>query len=479
MLFLLSKIINFIFEKLLIKKVIIMKNIWLFVVVFTVISCKNEVPVDYAIISGKIINKIDELTFNSSDRAIKETVNVAEDGSFIDTLRVKDGTYILYDGKNRTAVYVDAGNDIVINYDADDFENTLTITGLGSEISNYLLVKGKKEKELMGEGTSVYLLEELDYKSKFNQIKTTLEEILAATNGISEEFIEKEKRNLNYSYLNKLSIYQTYHAHYAKKPDFKISEGFSNDLKDLTYENEEDYVFSSDYKNLVTSHFYEEAAKLVETDSIEEDVAFLKAVGAIPNEVIKNSLLFDNAKYGVTYTEDLETFYNMFMEASTNEDHKKEITESYNKLKTVAKGQPSPKFVGYENYAGGTTSLDDLRGKYIYVDVWATWCGPCKREIPFLQEVEKEYQGKNIQFVSLSVDKLDDHGKWKKMIEDKKLGGIQLFADKSWESNFVTGYLIKGIPRFILIDPNGNIVSSNAPRPSDSKLIDLFNELSI
>ena len=143
---------------------------------------------------------------------------------------------------------------------------------------------------------------------------------------------------------------------------------------------------------------------------------------------------------------------------------------------TVAKGETSPKFVNYENYKGGTTSLDDLKGKFVYVDVWATWCGPCKAEIPFLKEVEKQYHGKNIEFVSLSVDKAADHDKWKTMIAEKELGGIQVFADKSWESDFVQDYLIKGIPRFIIIDPQGNIVSSNAPRPSSPKLIEMFDE---
>ena len=149
-------------------------------------------------------------------------------------------------------------------------------------------------------------------------------------------------------------------------------------------------------------------------------------------------------------------------------------------LKTVlGKGKESPKFVDYENFKGGTTSLVDLKGKYVYVDVWATWCGPCKREIPFLKEVEKAYHGKNIEFVSISVDKAKDHDAWKQMVEEKELGGVQLYADKDWQSDFVQGYKINGIPRFILIDPAGNIVSADAPRPSSEGLIALFNELKI
>jgi thiol-disulfide isomerase/thioredoxin len=149
-------------------------------------------------------------------------------------------------------------------------------------------------------------------------------------------------------------------------------------------------------------------------------------------------------------------------------------------LSTVlAEGTVSPSFVGYENNAGGETSLDDLKGKYVYIDVWATWCGPCKAEIPFLKEVEKAYHGKMIEFVSLSVDDPKDYDAWKSMIKEKELGGIQLFSDKSWKSDFVVDYKINGIPRFILIDPEGNIISPDAPRPSDDKLEELFASLSI
>ena len=154
--------------------------------------------------------------------------------------------------------------------------------------------------------------------------------------------------------------------------------------------------------------------------------------------------------------------------------------------KAFPAGTPSPTFENYENFKGGTTSLSDLKGKYVYVDVWATWCGPCKREIPSLKKLEKEYHGKNIEFVSISVD--DEkrsgsmekaHASWKKMVAEKELTGVQLFSDKAWKSDFVQAYKIQGIPRFILIDPKGNIVNPDAPRPSSAALVELFNSLSI
>jgi alkyl hydroperoxide reductase subunit AhpC len=94
-------------------------------------------------------------------------------------------------------------------------------------------------------------------------------------------------------------------------------------------------------------------------------------------------------------------------------------------------------------------------------------------------KVEEQYQGKNIEFVSISVDNIKDREKWSNLVNKKQLGGIQLLADKEFNSEFIKQYSILQIPRFILIDPNGNIVNSNAPRPSETELIDLFNELKI
>lgn len=152
-------------------------------------------------------------------------------------------------------------------------------------------------------------------------------------------------------------------------------------------------------------------------------------------------------------------------------------TEHYN-FTSLKKGQPSPKF-DYPDINGKNVSLDDFRGKYVYVDVWATWCGPCKREIPFLKELDDQYKGKDLAIVSLSIDKLENKEKWQKMIKDQNLQGIQILADKDWNSDFVTSYNITGIPRFILIDPEGNIYDADAPRPSDPRLKELLSSLSI
>ena len=88
----------------------------------------------------------------------------------------------------------------------------------------------------------------------------------------------------------------------------------------------------------------------------------------------------------------------------------------------------------FENYNGGKTTLSSLKGKIVYVDLWATWCGPCRAEIPFLKKLEKDFDNKKIEFVSISIDEVKNRDIWKKFIADKNLRGIQLLADNAWAS---------------------------------------------
>ncbi|NEW79138.1 MAG: TlpA family protein disulfide reductase [Gelidibacter sp.] len=458
-----------------------MKKLWLLIAAITILSCKNDKEADFTIISGEITNnRGGEITFKKPNNLeFNETIQVSKDGKFLDTLFIESGNYSFQYGRNRAEIFVTPGSNLVINFNVDDFDNTLIFSGKGSEISNYLFGKQKTEKKLLGENNEIYKLDEAPYVSKVKDIKTTLEKLVSGSKGIDDDFKAKEQRNINYTYLTRLNNYQIFHSHYAQMPDFKTSEGFLKELDAVTYDNEEDFLFSPDYRTLVTNHYRKKAGELSREKQIDSDVAFIKVVGALEKPILKNDLIYERVKYAFTYSEDIEGLYKQFMASSTNDAHKKEITKSYNKFKTVAKGQPSPKFKDYENYAGGKTSLDDLKGNYIFINVWATWSNPNPREMNFLKELETEYKGKKIKFVSISVDRAADHDKWKSMIAENKFAGIHLLADKDMESSFVQEYFIKMTPRYILIDPAGNIVNANAPRPSSSKLKRTFSELNI
>ncbi|MCX6223891.1 MAG: TlpA disulfide reductase family protein [Bacteroidia bacterium] len=140
----------------------------------------------------------------------------------------------------------------------------------------------------------------------------------------------------------------------------------------------------------------------------------------------------------------------------------------------LGQGQPAFDFTG-KDMQGNTVKLSDFRGKLVYVDVWATWCGPCKYEIPYLDTLETDYHGKNIVFISYSID--EDHAAWMKFVPENKLQGVQIIGEKAWESALCKKYKIMGVPTFMLFDTQGKIVSVKMTRPSDKKTREKFDSL--
>lgn len=127
----------------------------------------------------------------------------------------------------------------------------------------------------------------------------------------------------------------------------------------------------------------------------------------------------------------------------------------------------------YRDVDGNTVNLKDLRGKYVYIDVWATWCMPCRGELPDLKELKKKMEKKNICFVCISCDK--DVEKWKQMVKDDGLTGIQV--NTGGDQTFMKAYGIRAIPRFILIDPEGKIVNPEMSRPSQTVTLETLMNL--
>jgi thiol-disulfide isomerase/thioredoxin len=148
------------------------------------------------------------------------------------------------------------------------------------------------------------------------------------------------------------------------------------------------------------------------------------------------------------------------------------MSQAKKKMNNVA----APNF-DFENHKGGKTTLESLKGKYVYVDLWATWCGPCRAEIPSLKKMEADFHGKNIEFVSVSIDAEKDYEKWKTFVVEKELTGTQLYAAKANQTEFVKAFEVNSIPRFILIDPKGVVVDADAKRPSDPRLREQLNKL--
>ena len=105
--------------------------------------------------------------------------------------------------------------------------------------------------------------------------------------------------------------------------------------------------------------------------------------------------------------------------------------------------------------------------------MWATWCAPCRREMPYLKQLEEQFADAEIVFLGLSVD--SDKAKWEAMVKEGKLTGTQLYLGN--KSSFQEAYRAEGIPRFILLDKDGRIISNDMTRPSESATAETLNGL--
>ena len=132
-------------------------------------------------------------------------------------------------------------------------------------------------------------------------------------------------------------------------------------------------------------------------------------------------------------------------------------------------------FVGKSSYnfsvpdsSGRMVSMKDFKGKVILIDVWATWCGPCRGEIPFLKAIEEEYRNnKDIVFMGISTDQASSRQKWIDVMKKENLQGIQLLDDAG--KLFARKHQIMAIPRFMLIDKQGKWIEIRCPLPSDKE----------
>ena len=449
--------------------------------VITIFACSKQTKIDYALFSGKIENATaDKLNIKGVD--FDHEISINADGTFSDTLKLAEtGFYNLSIGRESTTLFLSNGNNLNLNMDAKEFDESIKYTGEGALENNYLARKYINNEISQGQSDEFFSLEEDAFKKKIETIKKTNIDALVKLQDENKDFVTIETKNLEFDNYALLNNYERSHAHYAKKEGFKVSDSFLPEaLKNMSYDDAQAYKMSASYKQMAFGNTLDAIFETIGDDYMNASTEQLKAISAIKIPALKNEVVSYLGSFLLSPgNPNMASVYEFFAANTTDSKTKENLKTTYEKGKDLVKGKPSPQFTNYENHKGGTTSLEDLKGKYVYIDVWATWCGPCKAEIPSLKAVEKQFHGKNIEFVSTSIDVAKDHEAWVNMVSEKELGGIQLFADDNWKSKFVTDYAIQGIPRFILVDPNGNIVSADAPRPSNPKLVELFTELKI
>jgi len=453
-----------------------MKQILFIFIGLVMLNCEQENEVKYTILSGKIENTNAQKALFEG-QGFESKIDIGSDGSILDTLDISEsGFYKLLLGREYASMYLKKGDSIHVKLDAKNFDESIIYSGSRAAENNYLAQKVRDDQSVKANSVAFYSADEEEFKSQVSEITDKNQTALEAIKNADKDFLVTEKQNLVYDEYALIQSYEQSHAYFTKNQGFEVSDNFIPEtLKNLVYDDAAAYENSSSYKQMAFQNTMNDMFETIGNDISSIKAEDLKPIQEIEIPALKNDIIAYLSGFLISpANENMKSIYELFAENTTDEEIMKNLKENYNKNKNLMKGMPSPKFANYENHAGGQTSLDDLKGKYVYVDVWATWCGPCIREIPSLKEVEKNFSGQNIEFVSTSIDNVKDHEKWKNMVDDKDLGGTQLFADNNWQSEFVQDYGIQGIPRFILIDPNGNIVSADAPRPSDPKLTALL-----
>ena len=410
----------------------------------------------YVRLSGEITNpNSDKITIRGNGYI--KVIDVNTNGTFDDTLVIKEGNFTFYDTKESTAMYLAPGYRLDISLDGKEFDETLKYSGIGERPNNFNASYFLFNEKNAIDSETYKKMENQEYFDYELKTHASLMKLLNESEIENEKFLESQADKFRFQMLNNL-ITKLGEDYFAGKTKGIITQYLDSEIDKIDFKDSVLFASNNDYRYFLSSYF---VAGLTSGD--------LKTLELYNEELLEmqKKSIVTTLKRGISFynMEKLDLYYQTYVKLAANDKGINRIKEKYDRIKTLKKGSPSPSF-NYPDSSGKNISLESLKGKLVYVDVWATWCGPCKAQIPFLKQLEEKYREEDIAFVSLSIDQLKNISKWKNMIVDKELEGIQIIADKAWRSKFVTDYVIEGIPRFILIDKDGNLMDPMAPRPA-------------
>ncbi|MDD4149510.1 MAG: TlpA disulfide reductase family protein [Bacteroidales bacterium] len=460
-----------------------MKKFWIIILVIATIfiACnpktdKKETETDENLttISGKIENNKEPyvyLLYNS----ITDSIKINENGEFTAKLMLSNPTVISFiSGRNQATIYCLPKSDIKLNANASDFFNTLNFSGSDETVNNYLAEQSKtmqnaginSENFLYAAEYNVFLasLDEL-----FSKMQTRFESFAKDNTEKYLEFVKLEPERLNLLMGTLLLTYYTPLISADKNID--ELEIILDNLTGSIDINNPKMLQLTEFKPFVQNYVpylitHDLKGQKVEFASATEyaEFYFAKIDNLFIENTVREYVYYNFIKDFISYygAESVSDIYSVYKDMATNKDQLTELNKIFSEYNKLAKGQASVNW-SFPDIEGNIHSLSDFRGKYVYIDVWASWCGPCKREIPALESLKQKFSGKNIVIIGISVD--ENRADWTNMLQTQNMQGIQLYAG-GWNNELCNYFKITGIPRFILLDKQGNIINSNADRPT-------------
>jgi peroxiredoxin len=157
---------------------------------------------------------------------------------------------------------------------------------------------------------------------------------------------------------------------------------------------------------------------------------------------------------------EVEPLFALLPEATRQSAAGKTMAEKIQTAKLTGIGSVAPDFTQNDTL-GNPVSLSSFRGKYLLIDFWASWCGPCRKENPNVVKAFQTYKDKGFTVLGVSLDRPSDKDKWMKAIHDDQLTWTQVSDLKFWQNAVAVQYGIQAIPQNFLLDPSGKIVGKN------------------
>jgi len=406
---------------------------------------------------------------------MKEDFPIDSSGHFSAKVKIdKDGYYFFKIGRPYATVRFKKGHNVHVDIDADDFYKSRSYSGELKIENNYSVSKSNLRSKFVGDPKDYFVVPLDEFLLKIEKTRDAVFELLEKSNLSLEDKII-EKRIIEYDYLQSYNNYQKFYS-YHKKVKANLPDDYYDPVINMDTDDDEIFRHSRAYRNLIVENFRHSSKRELALDSTLTIIDFVKnKISNIKSIDIReqfSSMLIRQMKES---NPNLDDDYKRIMSLLLTDRMKEKLTQRHKTAKESTSGAQAINF-NYENFNGGRTTLKDLSGKLLYIDVWATWCGPCIKEMPALKELVAHYAGKEIEFVSISIDHQSDYKKWRKMVPEKNVGGIHLYDNEGLNSSFMKAFSVGLIPRFMMIDREGKIITAHAPRPSDKGVKDFIDK---
>ncbi|MCL1668567.1 redoxin family protein [Elizabethkingia ursingii] len=304
-------------------------------------------------------------------------------------------------------------------------------------------------------------------QKEWNENKKYLSRFSTSENfGLSNEFKEYRKQLLAIKFLSNIENYK------------KISSSASTAPKDLMDELQGTIKDPVRLLKKNTNYLDYKLSQLMAGQSNAEgnDSLIFNKLNTLPTGIEKDRLIGTQLYKSLELKTDSITRNSIFRSEIGYIQDKELKTYLHGKLLSLnqsQKGMPFPD-LNFTDSLGKAQKLSQFRGKYVIIDLWATWCQPCLEIRPAFEARERNYRYyQNIKFISISVDQ--DKARWQNFLKTKPSKTLQWHLPDS--NKFAMEYGIQGIPRFIILDPEGKIYNMNAPSPNEDNFVEVMNQI--